>query len=61
MRLYHHKTDGGAEYLCSEHVPGTNEGYLAKSQYIVRIDGDICNDAELFVRERMATGQKGTE
>ena len=25
MRLYHHKTDGGAEYLCSNAVEGTEE------------------------------------
>ena len=61
MRLYHHKTDDGAEYLCSEHVPGTNEGYLALSQYIVRIDSDIQKDAELFVREWIATLKAGSE
>lgn len=48
-RLYYHKTDGGAEYLCSEAVPGTEEGSLT-SPYIVRIDGDIRKDAELFTR-----------
>lgn len=47
MKLYYHKTDGGAEYLCSDNVKGTNEGSL-KSKYIVRIDGDIKKDAELF-------------
>jgi hypothetical protein len=50
MKLFYHQTDGGAEYLCSECVPGTDEGSLL-SQYIVRIDGDIRKDAELFVRE----------
>lgn len=48
MRLYYHKTDGGAEYLCSRAVLGTTEGSLADSKYIVRIDGDITNEAELF-------------
>lgn len=50
MKLYYHKTDGGAEYLCSESVDGTTEGSF-KSKYIVRIDGDIKQDAELFVNE----------
>ena len=50
MKLYYHKTDGGAKYLCSEAVEGTNEGNL-NSKYIVRIDGNITEDAELFVRE----------
>lgn len=46
MRLYYHKTDGGAEYLCSSNVPGTEEGSFG-SDYIVRIDGNIEKDAEL--------------
>ena len=50
MKLFYHQTDGGAEYLCSECVPETDEGSLW-SRYIVRIDGDIRKDAELFVRE----------
>ncbi len=50
MKLYYHKTDGGAEYLCSEAVKGTNEGSF-KSKYIIRIDGDITKDAELNIRE----------
>ncbi len=49
IELYHHKTDGGAEYLCSECVKGTDEGCL-KSKYIVRIDGDIV-DGELLIKE----------
>ena len=35
--LYHHKTDGGAEYLCAAPIEGTNEGDL--SSVIVRLDG----------------------
>ena len=50
IKLYHHRTDGGAEYLCSNNVKGTNEGSL-KSKYIIRIDGDIEKDAELFIKE----------
>lgn len=52
MKLYHHKTDGGAEYLCSEFVKGTNEGNL-NSKYIVRIDGNIKIDAELFIKKEV--------
>lgn len=50
MKLYYHKTTGGAEYLCSESVEGTNEGSF-KSKYIIRIDGDIEKDAELIIKE----------
>jgi len=50
MRLYYHKTDGGAEYLCSNAVKGTTEGSF-DSKYIIRIDGDIEENAELFVKE----------
>lgn len=50
MRLYYHKTDDGAEYLCSNNVEGTEEGSFG-SKYIVRIDGNIEKDAELLVRE----------
>jgi hypothetical protein len=46
MRLYYHKTDGGAEYLCSANVPGTDEGVFEGSEYIVRLDGA----PELIVR-----------
>ncbi len=49
MRLYYHKTDGGAEYLCSNNVPNTNEGSF-DSKYIVRIDGDITKDGELLIK-----------
>jgi len=51
MRLYYHKTDGGAEYLCSSPVKGTTEGdpSFKGSRYVVRIDGDIEKDAELRV------------
>lgn len=63
MKLYYHKTDGGAEYLCSNKVEGTNEGSLY-SMYVVRIDGDIAKDAELRVNidlpstSRIAVPQK---
>lgn len=50
MKLYYHKTSGGAEYLCSSPVEGTNEGSLY-SKYIIRIDGNVKEDAELSVNE----------
>lgn len=50
MKLYYHKTDGGAEYLCSSNVEGTDEGSF-DSKYIVRIDGDIEKDAELNIKD----------
>lgn len=37
-KLYHHKTDGGAEYLCSSPVDGTDEGDLYTA--VVRLDGE---------------------
>jgi len=50
MKLYYHKTDGGAKYLCSKAVKGTKEGSF-NSKYIIRIDGNIKKDAELSVRK----------
>lgn len=50
MKLYYHKTDEGAEYLCSEAVVGTNQGSF-DSKYIVRIDGDITKDGELRINK----------
>ena len=50
MRLYYHKTSGGAEYLCSSAVEGTTEGSF-DSDYVVRIDGDITKDAELLIKD----------
>jgi hypothetical protein len=37
-KLYYHKTDGGAEYLCAEHIDGCNEGDLHSA--IIRLDGE---------------------
>ena len=47
IKLYHHKTDGGAEYLCSEKVEGTKDDGSFKSKYVVRIDGDY----ELIIKD----------
>ena len=50
--LYHHKTDGGAEYLTDNFVlcPDGNKEGSFDSNYIVRIDGDITKDAELTIK-----------
>jgi hypothetical protein len=56
MKLYYHKTDGGAEYLMDTYVEcanGHKEGTLNdNTKYIVRIDGDITKDAELTVVDK---------
>ncbi len=56
MKLYYHKTDGGAEYLMDTYKKFTHNGYNwkegvinGKTKYVVRIDGDITKDAELNV------------
>ncbi len=57
MKLYYHKTDGGAEYLMDTFLEWENkkkkgkEGTFEGARYIVRIDGDITKDAELTDRE----------
>ena len=57
MKLYYHKTDGGAEYLTDTFNEWKNKGKSGKegtitnkTKYIVRIDGDITKDAELSVK-----------
>lgn len=52
-KLYHHKTDGGAEYLMDNYIlckGGHREGVFQGSQYVIRIDGNIEKDAELFIK-----------
>ncbi len=44
MKLYYHKTDGGAEYYCTKAVEGTDEGDLRYA--VMRTD---CNELELFM------------
>ena len=59
MRLYYHKTSGGAEYLTDKYIicpNGDKEGIFEGANYIVRIDGDIEKDAELTVREPVNQG-----
>ena len=54
VRLYYHKTDGGAEYLFDTFIEcenGHKEGAITDdTKYIVRIDGNITKDAELIIR-----------
>ena len=58
MKLYYHKTDGGAEYLMNTYINCETkefgkwrEGVVNnKTRYIVRIDGDIRKDAEITDR-----------
>jgi len=60
IKLYHHKTDGGAEYLTDTFIVCPNghkegcfrqDGDGKEAKYIIRIDGDIEEDAEMSVRE----------
>jgi hypothetical protein len=37
-KLYYHKTDGGAEYLCLAPIEGSDEGDLHTA--VVRLDGE---------------------
>ena len=57
VKLYYHKTDGGAEYLMDTFVPWKFEGKSGKecvindkTKYIIRIDGDITKDAVLTIK-----------
>ena len=58
MKLYYHKTSGGAEYLMDTFIRYKgrdnkfhNEGVINdETKYVIRIDGDITKDAELNVR-----------
>ena len=52
--MYYHKTSGGAEYLCSEKVAGTNEGSM-KAKFVCRIDG-AKNGSEMGILEEYADG-----
>jgi len=61
MKLYHHKTDGGAEYLSDTFMDWEHNGKSGregvvndKTKYVVRIDGDITQDAELTICDAAA-------
>ena len=52
MKLYYHKTSGGAEYLTDRYIKnpdGSREGTIKNVRFVVRIDGNIRKDAELTV------------
>ena len=55
MKLYYHKTDGGAEYLMDTFMEWEHNGKKGKegifkgANFVVRIDGDITKDAELMI------------
>lgn len=38
MKLYYHKTSGGAEYYCLDHAKDSEEGLLNTA--VLRTDGD---------------------
>lgn len=38
MKLYYHKTDGGAEYYCTRHIDGSEEGDMRTA--VLRTDGE---------------------
>lgn len=66
-KLYYHKTDGGAEYLtdqCIENPDGSLEGVFKDAKIIVRIDGNIREDAKISIAddilESTETEQKQT-
>jgi hypothetical protein len=51
IKLYHHKTSGGAEYLCSSKVKGTKDEGSFDSKYVVRIDGAKNHGGELMIKD----------
>ena len=62
IKLYHHKTDGGAEYLTDKYVKclnGHKEGTFKDTKYIVKIDGDITKDVELTIKKCSESREKG--
>jgi hypothetical protein len=54
IKLYYHKTSGGAEYLCSSKVKVTKDEGRFDSKYIVRIDNAKNIGGELLIK--MASG-----
>jgi len=58
MKLYYHKTDGGAEYLMDTFITWEHNGKKGKegtitdkTKYVIRIDEDITKDANLTIRK----------
>jgi len=59
IKLYYHKTDGGAEYLMDTYKSWKYKGKSGKegvfnnnTKYVVRIDGDITKDAKLNIADK---------
>ena len=57
MKLYFHRTSGGAAYLTDTFIEWEHNGKSGKegtitdeTKYVIRIDGDIEKDAEMSVR-----------
>ena len=56
IKMYYHKTAGGAEYLIDKYVlcpNGDKEGIFEGAEYVFRIDGDITKDAELTIKNKL--------
>lgn len=51
MKLYYHKTDGGAEYYCLNHIEGCDEGDM--NTMVLRTDG---NEFEMNTRRLAEAG-----
>lgn len=51
MKLYYHKTDGGAEYYCLRPLGGTNDGDIRTA--ILRTDG---GEIELLTNKATQVG-----
>ena len=51
MKLYYHKTDGGAEYYCLNHIEGCDEGDM--TTMVLRTDG---NEFEMNTRRLAEAG-----
>lgn len=44
IKLYYHKTDGGAEYLTDKYIVcpnGEKDGIFAGAKYVIRLDGEF--------------------
>jgi hypothetical protein len=62
IKLYHHKTSGGAEYLCSDKVKGTKDEGSLNSTICVRIDGAKTDGGTLYLdRDKKKIMYKGKE
>jgi len=60
-KLYHHKTSGGAEYLCSSKVKGTKDEGDLNSKICVRIDGAKKHGGELMIKQSIRAQQLKSE